>query len=225
MPDSRLGYLAPPQLEITDIGPKRILLIGACFVFGWPDSLSRLGIDVYTDRLLFYSAVRLPAAPPKPVESYDLQLIQVPLPTVVPEHEYLGLSYNDLQAYEALLDRSVSRLDLFLREAMVWSGRIPTFVMSYLSPQQNLMGRLLPRYDLRNPIYFIERLNMELDRLLKDYRGAHLLDTNHIASVYGRRFIQEDVSGTSTTGGSYKPILTPCWTRNASNLSFPRQDL
>jgi hypothetical protein len=201
LPDRLFGYLAPSQLEVTDIGPKRILLIGACFVFGWPESLERLGIEVYTDRLLFWAASRMPAAPPLPVESYDLQLIQVPLPTVLPENEYMRLPYDDLPADQALLDRSVSRLELFLREAMVWSDRIPTFVMSYLSPQQNLMGRLLARYDLRNPIYFIERLNMELDRLLAQYRGAHLLDTNHIASVYGRRFVQEDVFWQQFHGG------------------------
>jgi FkbH-like protein len=201
MRDRLLEYLAPSQLEVTDIEPKRILLIGACFIFGWPDSLTRLGIDVYIDRLLFWAAARMPAAPPLPVESYDLQLIQVPLPTVLPENEYMGLAYDDLPAYEALLERSISRLDLFLREAMVWSDRLPTFVMSYLSPQQNLMGRLLPRYDLRNPIYFIERLNMALDQLLAEYRGAHLLDTNHIASVYGRRFIQEDIFWHQFHGG------------------------
>jgi FkbH-like protein len=74
-------------------------------------------------------------------------------------------------------------------------------VMSYLTPQQNLLGRLMPRYDLRNPIHFIERLNMELDRLLRAYRGVYLLDTDHIASVYGRRFIQEDAFWLQHHGG------------------------
>jgi hypothetical protein len=124
------------------------------------------------DRLLFYNLVRLPASPPKPVETYDVQLVHVPLPSIMPEQEYLRLPADDPQPYEVLLNACVERLELFLQEALVWSDRIPTFVMTYLSPQQNLLGRLLPRYDIRNPIHFTERLNMEMDRLLKPYHGA-----------------------------------------------------
>jgi hypothetical protein len=119
----------------------------------------------------------------------------------MPEPDYMRLPVDDPRPYEALLDASVDRLELFLKEALVWSEKIPTFVMSYLSPQQNLLGRLLPRYDLRNPVHFIERLNMEMDRLLKSYRGAYLLDTDHIASVYGRRFVQEDAFWLQHHGG------------------------
>jgi len=194
-------FLAPSDLEVTDIGPKSVLLIGACFLFDWGDVLQKLGYPVTVDRLLFYHLMRLPAAPQKPFEEYDVQLIQVSLPSLMPEQEYLRLPINDLEPYEALLETCVGRLDLYLQELLVWSDRIPTFVMSYLSPQQNLLGRLMPRYDLRNPIHFIERLNMELDRLLRPYRGVHLIDTDHIASVYGRRFIQEDAYWLQHHGG------------------------
>jgi FkbH-like protein len=195
-------FLAPSDLEVTDVGPRSALLIGACFVFEWGDALHRLGYsDLTIDRLLFYNLVRLPSSPPKPVESYDVQLVQIPLPSIMPEQEYLRLPADDSQPYEALLETCVGRLDLFLTEALVWSDRVPTFVMTYLTPQQNLLGRLSPRYDLRNPIYFIERLNMELERLLRPYRGVYPLDTNHIASVYGRRFVQEDAFWHQHHGG------------------------
>jgi FkbH-like protein len=186
-------FLAPTDLEVTDIGPKSALFIGACFLFEWSDSLQTLGYtDLSIDRLLFYNLVRLPDSPPKPVDSYDVQLVQIPLPSIMPEQEYFRLSHSDPQPFEALLEACVGRLDLFLSEALVWSDRIPTFVMTYLTPQQNLEGRLFPRYDLRNPIHFIERLNEQMERLLRPYQGVYLLDTNHIAGVYGRRFIQED---------------------------------
>lgn len=61
-----------------------------------------------------------------------------------------------------LPNNCVKRLELLLKEALIWSDR------------------------------FIEGLNMEMDGLLSQYRGVRLLDTNYIASVYGRRFIQED---------------------------------
>lgn len=35
--------------------------------------------------------------------------------------------------------------------------RLTTFVSAYFTPQQNHTGRLLPRYDLRNPTCFVGR--------------------------------------------------------------------
>src|SRR5580658_1918337 len=94
-------FLAPSDLEVTDVGPKSALLIGACFLFEWGDALHRLGYsDLTIDRLLFYNLVRLPASPPKPVESYDVQLVQIPLPSLMPEQEYFRLPADDLQSYE-----------------------------------------------------------------------------------------------------------------------------
>jgi FkbH-like protein len=204
--------LAPTDLEVSDVGPKQVLLIGACFLLDWGDVLQRLGYDdLSIDRLLFFNLLRLPASPPKPVETYDVQLVQIPLPSVMPEQEYMRLPADDPRPYEALLDSCVGRLDLFLAEALVWSNHIPTFVMTYLSPQQNLLGRLLPRYDLRNPIHFTERLNMELDGLLKQYRNVHLLDTNHIASVYGRRFMQGDAFWQQHHGGLLATTADELW--------------
>src|SRR5579864_9304779 len=62
-PRSMQHLLAPTDLEVTDVGPKRVLLIGACFLFEWGDALERLGYDdLSIDRLLFFNLVRLPAA-------------------------------------------------------------------------------------------------------------------------------------------------------------------
>jgi FkbH-like protein len=200
------SMLAPSDLEISDEGPKNVLLIGACFLFEWADILRNRGYtDLSLERILFHYAARLPAAPPRPLENYDLQLVQVPLPTIMPESEYMRLGAHDPAQYEDLFERSVQKLDLFLKEALVWSDRVPAFVMTYLSPQQNLLGRLFPRYDIRNPIYFTEKLNMALDGLLKKHKGAYLLDTNQIASVYGRRFFQEDAYWHQFHGGTIHP--------------------
>ena len=43
-----------------------------------------------------------------------------------------------------------------------------TFVTNFVSPQQNPLGRLLPRYDLRNLVYFVEKLN---ETLAEELRG------------------------------------------------------
>jgi FkbH-like protein len=186
-------YLAPDDLELTDVGPSNVLLVGACFVFGWPDMLAEIGIDVRIDRVLFAHCFRLPEAPPAPIETYDCQIVQVPLPSILPDLDHLRIDYDDPAAYEALLDRAVQLLEMFLDEALVWSDRVPTFVLNYLTPQQNLLGRMLPRYDLRNPIHLVERINMELDAVIRGRRGMRVLDVDRLAGVCGRRFIQEDM--------------------------------
>lgn len=194
-------YLAPIALERSDDGPERLLLVGACFLFNWPALLARAGHRISIDKFLFANVFPLPDMPPHPLESYDLQLVQVPLPTAVPERDHIRLAYDDEYGHEHLLEESVARLELFLKQALKWSHSIPTLVMNYLVPQQNLLGRLMPRYDLRNPIYFAERINEELARLIGAYPNVHLLDVNHIASVCGRRYLQEDALYCQYHGG------------------------
>ena len=193
-------YLAPDELELTDIGPRRLLLVGACFLFTWPEILAQAGVDLHIDRVLFAHTVRLPDTLPAPAESYDLKIVQVPLPSIVPELDHLRLPHDDVSGYETLLDDAVRRLELFLSEALAWSGNIPAFVLNYMTPQQNLLGRLMPRYDIRNPIHFVERLNMALEDVVSRYRDARVLDVNHVASVFGKRFIQEDMLWTQFHG-------------------------
>jgi FkbH-like protein len=193
-------YLAPDELELTDVGPHKVLLIGACFVFDWPNMLAKVGVEARIDRVLFAHCFRLPEAPPEPIETYDCQIVQVPLPSILPDLDHLRIDYEDPAAYEALLERAVQLLELFLKEALVWSDRVPTFVLNYLTPQQNLLGRMLPRYDLRNPIHLVERINMRLDDVVRSHRGVRVIDVNHIAGVCGRRYIQEDMLWTQFHG-------------------------
>ena len=68
-----------------------------------------------------------------------------------------------------------------------------TFVTNFLVPQQNPMGRLLPRYDLRNFVYFVERLNEALAAEVAKSSNAYLFDFDAVLSTFGRRFTHEDV--------------------------------
>lgn len=185
-------YLAPDDLAAAPWSPRRVLLIGACFIFEWRSHLRAAGISAKLDRVLFANAFRLPAEPPQPAERYDFAIVQVPLGSVCPELDHARLAYDDVAGHETLLDDSVARLALFLDEALAWSDRIPCFVLNYVLPQESLLGRLLPRYDLRNPAYFTERLNVELERLVRARRNVHLLDVDGIAATEGRRYAQED---------------------------------
>ena len=68
-------------------------------------------------------------------------------------------------------------------------------------PQQNPVGRLLPRYDLRNPVFFIEKLNEALAAELSAYQNAFFFDLNGVLASHGRRFAQEDMITQFNHGG------------------------
>jgi hypothetical protein len=68
---------------------------------------------------------------------------------------------------------------------------------------------LLPRYDLRNPSYFVEQLNQHLGRSLQAYKNAYLLDIDQIASSIGRRYIQDDSTLTWNHGSLSTNYVVP----------------
>ena len=58
--------------------------------------------------------------------------------------------------------------------------------------KQNLMGRLMPRHDLRNPVYFVEKLNERLEAMINDFRNCYYFEFNEVVASFGRRLILED---------------------------------
>ena len=64
------------------------------------------------------------------------------------------------------------------------------FVVSYPVAIQNPVGRLLPRRELANPAYVIERLNMFLEMLVAEYRNSHVLDLDKVTSAHGKMYVQ-----------------------------------
>ncbi|MBV9587403.1 MAG: HAD-IIIC family phosphatase [Alphaproteobacteria bacterium] len=120
------------------------------------------------------------------------------------ERTYFTLSQSDAAAFERLFDEVRGRLSDVLADYMRWNRAhgILTFVCNFLVPQQNPMGRLLPRYDLRNFVYFIEKLNEALGRELQQYKNAYLFDFDQIVSTYGRRYLQDDAVWTISHGAA-----------------------
>jgi FkbH-like protein len=133
-------------------------------------------------------------APPLPLEAYDFQLLQIPLRALLNESEYFNLAYASLDAYQAAFAEACARLDMRLDMLLEYNKQnsLLSFVTNFLVPQQHAGGRLLPRYDLRNPSYFVEQLNQHLGLALQAYKNVYLLDIDQIASSIGRRYVQDD---------------------------------
>jgi FkbH-like protein len=194
------AYQVPTQLR-TAKGDYRALLIGQCMFDLWPSLLQSSTPGSCIERVLVNNLCLLPGGPQHSWEHYDFQLIQVPLRSILPESEYLKLRYDDVSGHQRVFSECVARMKILLQNAASWSDHIPAFIMNYFTPQQNMLGRLLPRYDMRNPIYFIEELNKELSRFISERPNRFLLDTNQVAGVLGRRFIQEDSLCSYNHGG------------------------
>jgi FkbH-like protein len=160
--------------------------------------------DCVADHLLINHAAMLPERLPAEPQHYDFHVIQIPLRLVMRETMYFGLSQSDPAAFERLFEAVRAQLSETLAELMRWNQQhgILTFVCNFLVPQQNPLGRLLPRYDLRNFVHFIEKLNEALDEELQQYQNAYLFDLDQIVGTYGRRHFQDDAVWTIAHGAA-----------------------
>ena len=186
-------YRTPRELERTPSPPLRTVIVGSCFASTWPRIFMEDEPGSQCEFYLFNNATILPDALPSDA-GYDFQVVQLPIRTILPDHAYFAVGESE-QAFEALLAQTLDRFKLFLANAMKWNAEhgLLTFVANFMVPQQNPLGRLLPRYDLRNMVHFVERVNRALADEVATYQNAYLLDVDQIAATYGRRYVQDDV--------------------------------
>ena len=197
-------YRCPTDLAMAATPLKRVMVIGSCLSASWPAILECQHDECAAEHFLINHRATLPAEMPGAVAEYDFHLIQIPLRQLLNERTYFNLPYTDAAAFEWLFDAVCGRLTDMLHELMRWNRAhgVLTFVCNFLVPQQNPMGRLLPRYDLRNFVYFIEKLNEALGRELQQYENAYLFDFDQIVSTYGRRYLQDDAVWTISHGSA-----------------------
>lgn len=187
-------YRTPVDLAVTALEVKRVLVIGSCFSEGISPYLDRVIPGAAFDHLLYNYVGELPDQPPHPLETYSFQLIILPLRTVMHEGLYFRLRYDQPEEFNAAFDQSVTRLVQLLAGALKYNEqkKLLTFVANFLTPQQNALGRMLPRYDLCNPVYYIEKLNEILYQEIHKRDNVHCVDLNEISATIGRRSIQDD---------------------------------
>lgn len=195
LPVDDLDYRTPGDLQTRPTVFRRGLVIGSCLASGLPKIFGSETPACETDFVLVNNAAGLPEAPPQPVDAYDFQFVQIPLRAILPDGAHFGLAYDDPAAFEQLFEMSCSRISQMLDALLAWNRQhgLLSFVTNFLVPQQNAMGRLMPRYDLRNFVHFIERLNVHLAAELDRFRNVHLVDIDQIAATLGKRFIQDDM--------------------------------
>ena len=192
----------PSDLSRSAVQPRRVLLVGSCLSETLREWMRHMPEPCESD--FFFVGTDLPAHPPAPIGDYDFQIVQLALRLVLPDSAFARLGQLEETAHVRLFEHCLAVMRRHLGQALRYNRErgLLTIVLPFLEPVQNPVGRLLPRYDLRNPVYFIQRLNEEMERELAASSNAFLLDVNSILAHQGKRFSQEDVF-MATNHGSF----------------------
>jgi len=192
-------YRTPVDLQITpDVG-ARYLVVGGCLAQAFPQVGATINEAYRGDFVLLNNFDSLPSLP-APVTEYDFQILHIPLRTIL-GGAYFRLA-DDEPSHEAFLQETQECLARFLDNALTANTdhKMLTFVLGFLIPQQNPLGRFRPRYDLRNIMHFIERLNMFVAAQIAKRENAYFVDIDQVSSSIGKKFCQDDMVWSFTHG-------------------------
>ena len=189
-------YMTPRDLSVSRSTVSRAVVIGSCATGDLPRIAATLGEACEIDFFLVNHGCWLPDVPPSPLSAYDFQIIQIPIRTIIPESRLMRLAYDDVAGHHSLFDDAATKLDLSVQNVLRWTreGGVPAFVTNFPLPQQNPFGRLMPRYDVRNLVHFVELLNQRLATVVASHSDAYLLDLDQLCAVFGRKNFQDDAT-------------------------------
>lgn len=186
------AFTVPTALSRSPDPIRRCLIVGACLLQAWPDEIALDDRLAQVDFVLISPGGEIARQAPLPLDRYDCAILQVPLRMVLHDRELFARSYADVASYDEAFARCVDRMQTALTLQLEQLAGRPVFVLNYMAPMQSTLGRLLPRYDLRNPTFFIEELNRALGGMIAQHDNVHLLDFDHLSATIGRRLIQDD---------------------------------
>ncbi len=132
-------------------------------------------------------------------DGFDFRIIQAPVRAFAPEPFFIRR-----RDHNAAFDECIAGLSAFVGGLLAAPGNPLTFVLNFLAPQSNAMGRFAPRYDLSNPVYWFECMNQELDRIVRQHSNAYVVDIDGLSAMHGRRRFQDD----SLTTFSHSALLS-----------------
>ena len=201
-------YRTPVDLQITQDPGARYLVVGGCLAEPIPQVGSLIDKAYEGDFILLNNFDALPDLSEERASRYDFQIVHIPLRTI------LGTAYFRLEdsqeAHEDFLRQTEDCLARYLVNAMRLNTdrKLLTFVLGFPVPQQHQLGRFQARYDLRNVMHFIERLNMFLAAETGKRENAHFVDVDQISAGIGKQHCQDDgvwsfTHGTTLSDGDH----------------------
>jgi FkbH-like protein len=193
-------YRTPTDLQVTPDSGLHFLVLGGCLAQPFPEVAAMINPAFKGDFILLNNFDSFAEIPPAQAAQYDFQIVHLPLRTI------LGSAYfhlpDDLASHEEFLQQTQDYLARYLCNVLKLNTerKLLTFVLGFMVPQQNPLGRFQPRYDLRNIMHFIERLNMFLAAEVVKHENAHFVDVDQISSSIGKKSCQDDMVWSFTHG-------------------------
>jgi FkbH-like protein len=193
-------YRTPVDLQVTPDSGARYLVVGGCLAQPLPEVGSMINSAYNGDFLLLNNFDAFPEMPPEQASQYDFQIIHIPLRTIL-GNAFFRLP-DDAAAHERFLQETQDYLARYLANVLRLNTerKLLTFVLGFLVPQQNPLGRFQPRYDLRNVMHFVERLNMFLAADIAKRENVYFVDIDQVSSGIGKKSCQDDMVWSFTHG-------------------------
>jgi FkbH-like protein len=188
------------DLQATPDSALRFLVVGGCLAQPFPEMAARINPAFQGDFILLNNFDSFPKIAPARASQYDFQILHIPLRSI------LGSAYfqlpDDAARHEEFLRETQDYLARYLANVMPLNTqhKLQTFVLGFMVPQQNPLGRLQPRYDVRNLMHFVERLNLFLAAETARHENAHFVDTDAVSASIGKKSVQDDSVWSFTHG-------------------------
>ena len=197
------AFLSPTALSVAPLALTRLAFVGSCHLITWGfhrTNPSGVPVDVINTNN---------GSPPPPYDpdmNYDFQVVQMPLAGLM-GRQFATLGMATAEAHEKLFTLACKRLAFKLDSLLTWntSHGVLTFVANFLAPQANPLGKLFPRFDMRNPEYFVSRLNEYLESIVTQRKNTYILDLDRIAASLGRRYLQDDLVNATNHNATVAP--------------------
>lgn len=198
--------LSPLELVASsDHLPEKVLIVGHCSAENWGFHHGNL-TRTPTDFLMVNNLQVLPSRTDEDLAAYDFQVVNFPLRFVLQDNFLWGTAGKSDADLEAIFQRSVASLKALFELYLQYNAShgLLTFVTNFMTPSINPLGKLMPHYDLRNPQYYVQRLNQELERLVRARSNVYLINLDGMTAYFGKRYMQEDLLNLFSHG-SYMP--------------------
>ena len=193
-------YRTPVDLQVTPDSGRRFLVVGGCLAQPFADIAAMIHPEFKGDFILLNNFDALPEIPPAQAAQYDFQIIHIPLRSIL-GNAYFQLP-DDAARHEEFLQQTQDYLARYLANVVRLNTehKLLTFVLGFMVPQQNPLGRFQPRYDVRNLLHFVERLNLFLAAEVAKLQNAHFVDVDSVSSSIGKKNVQDDMVWSFTHG-------------------------
>ncbi|CDZ77843.1 FkbH domain protein [Legionella massiliensis] len=193
---ARLPTTQAESLDQETLNAK-ILLLGTCGISGFVDYFPE---NCKVDNILWGSS-QIDLLPEVDLENYDAVVVSLTLRHILGANsvadttigkELLWAQLHSEDELQGYFDSCKELLDSKVALFASCSKKVKVLFLSFLEPTSNHMGYLFPRFHLRNPSFFVMKLNEAMSQAVSAISNAYYLDINEILNGYGKYSVQDD---------------------------------